>query len=91
MNYGFYRDRKPGDRVVDRTGRVGVVSEIYAPHTGRDAIAVTWEDGTMARNLMVPAQFRLLSCVLTKAGAGKIPRLKLAAMLKARGISTAER
>jgi len=81
MNYAAYEDRKPGDRIADYSGRSGVVIEIREPRTGHDAVVVKWEDGSIARNYIKPQQLTLLGRMIP---AGRIPRPKLAEMLKKR-------
>lgn len=82
MNYALYPDRKPGDRIADQSGRLGIVTEIRGPMTGHDCIAVKWDDGRIARNYVKPQQLTLL---LRMAPTGRIPKPKLAEMLTKRG------
>lgn len=81
MNYSSYQERKPGDRIADQSGKAGVVIEIRDSTTGYDAVAVKWEDGSIARNYIKPRQLTLLGRMVP---AGRISRPKLAEMLKKR-------
>ena len=83
MNYGLYGDRKPGDRIADQSGRSGLVTDIRSPMTGHDAVAVQWDDGGTAMKYVRAQQLVLLA---KSTAAGKIPRPKLAEMLRKRGI-----
>ena len=80
MNYSSYQGRKPGDRIADQSGRSGVVTEIRDAMTGHDAVAVKWEDGSVGRNYIKARQLILLGRMVP----GRIPKPKLAEMLKKR-------
>ena len=61
MNYSSYHDRKAGDRVVDQAGKSGIVTEIQKRNTSGEAIAVRWDDGSIALNYAAPRHLRLLA------------------------------
>jgi hypothetical protein len=88
MNYSSYHNRKAGDRVVDQAGKSGTVTEIQKRNTSGEAIAVRWDDGSIALNYAAPRHLRLLANgrLSTKPSAKKIPRTRLADMLKERAL-----
>jgi hypothetical protein len=63
LQYMNREDPMPGDRITDREGRVGTVTEV---RTGNRAIfdgelAVKWDDGLAACNYPLAENFALLS------------------------------
>ena len=58
-----------------------MVIEIRDSMTGYDAVAVKWEDGSIARNYIKPRELTLLGRIVP---AGRIPRPRLAEILKKR-------
>lgn len=84
MNYSAHQHPKVGDRVIDKTGKSGAITEIYTSRNGREAVAVKWDDGGAAKSLSLASQFTLLTRATVENVVGKIPRPRLAEMLQRR-------